>query len=283
MKIWLNGQLVDKQDAKISVYDHGILYGDGVFEGIRVYGGKIFECQAHMDRLYASASKIRLEIPYTPEQLVQAQYDTIKANGCKDAYIRLVVTRGEGGLGLNPNKCARPNVFVIADGIELFPKELYETGMPVIIAKTVRTSPSMVDPSVKSLNYLNNILGKIECNDAGVAEAIMLNDKGNVAEGTGDNIFLVKDGKILTPPGSAGILMGVTRAVVIRLAKQAGLEVIERDFKPAELMSADEIFLTGSGAEIISVTKVDGKAIGGGKAGPTTQKLLKAFREFIRT
>ncbi len=155
--------------------------------------------------------------------------------------------------------------------------------MPVIIAKTVRTSPSMVDPSVKSLNYLNNILGKIECNDAGVAEAIMLNDKGNVAEGTGDNIFLVKDGKILTPPGSAGILMGVTRAVVIRLAKQAGLEVIERDFKPAELMSADEIFLTGSGAEIISVTKVDGKAIGGGKAGPTTQKLLKAFREFIRT
>jgi branched-chain amino acid aminotransferase len=282
MKIWFNGQLVDKQDAKISVYDHGLLYGDGVFEGIRVYSGKIFECQAHMNRLFESARKIRMEIPYSKEQLVDAQYQTIQANGVRDAYIRLVVTRGEGGLGLNPNKCSRPNVFIIVDGIELFPPKLYETGMPVIIAKTVRTSPSMLDPSVKSLNYLNNILGKIECNDAGVSEAILLNAEGNVAEGTGDNVFLVKQGKLITPPGSAGILMGVTRGVVIRLAGQMGIEVIEKNLKPAELETADEMFLTGTAAEIIPVSQVDGKKIGQGKTGPVTQKLLQAFRELIR-
>ena len=282
MKIWLNGQLVEKQDAKVSVYDHGVLYGDGVFEGIRVYSGKIFECQAHMDRLFESARKIRLEIPYSKEQLVQAQQETIAANACQDAYIRLVVTRGEGGLGLNPKKCSRPNVFIIADSIQLYPPELYETGMPVIIARTIRTSATMLDPSVKSLNYLNNILCKIECNDAGVSEAIMLNDKGNVAECSGDNIFLVKQGHLITPPATAGILMGVTRAVVMRLARKLGIDVVEKDFKPAELFTSDEIFLTGSGAEIISVTQVDDKKIGQGKSGPITQKLLHAFREYIR-
>jgi branched-chain amino acid aminotransferase len=282
MKIYIDGVFYADNEAKISVFDHGLLYGDGVFEGIRVYSGKIFECQAHMDRLFESARKIRLEIPYTKEQLVAAQEQAIAANACHDAYIRLVVTRGEGGLGLNPNKCARPNVFIIADNIQLYPPELYETGMPVIIARTIRTSATMLDPSVKSLNYLNNILCKIECNDAGVSEAIMLNDKGNVAECSGDNIFLVEAGKLITPPPTAGILLGVTRAVVMKLARKMGIDVLEKDFKPAELFTADEMFLTGSGAEIISVTHVDGKTIGQGKSGPITQKLLHAFREYIR-
>ena len=213
MKIWLDGQLVDRAEASLSVFDHGTLYGDGVFEGIRVYSGKIFECQAHMDRLFQSAEKIRLTIPYSREQIIAAMESTMAANKVKDGYIRLVVTRGAGTLGLNPYRCPKASVFVIADQLEMYPAEMYERGMPVIIAKTRRTNATMLDPAVKSLNYLNNIMARVEAVDAGVGEAIMLNDRGEVAEATGDNLFIVKNGTVLTPPVSAGILQGVTRRV----------------------------------------------------------------------
>jgi len=283
MKIWLNGKLVDKGEAKIPVYDHGLLYGDGVFEGIRVYGGKVFQCQAHIDRLYESAKHIRLAIPRTKQELIDAIHETLRANKMTDGYVRLVVTRGEGCLGLSPFKCHTPAIFIIADQIELYPKEMYEEGMAVIIAKTVRTSARMLNPSVKSLNYLNNIMAKIEAIDAGVAEAIMLNAEGNVAECTGDNIFIVKDGLVITSPPGAGILVGITRAVVMRLARGLGIKVAERDVTPREVYAADECFLTGTAAEVIAVTRVDGRLIGGGKAGPITTRLLEAFRKFIRS
>lgn len=283
MKVWVNNELVDKQDAKLSVFDHGTLYGDGVFEGIRIYDGAIFECDAHMERLFQSAAKIRLTIPYTKEQLVDAMYLTLRANGLQNGYIRLVATRGEGTLGLGPDRCPRANVFVIADTIQLYPPSLYEEGMPVIIAKTLRTSPRMVDPSVKSLNYLNNILAKIEGLDAGVAEVIMLNDQGNVAEASGDNVFIVKDGALFTPPPNAGILLGITRGVVLKLAAGLGIHVGEKNFTPVELYAADECFLTGTAAEIIPVTRIDAKVIGSGKSGPISRKLIAAFHEFIRT
>lgn len=281
MKIWMNSNLVDKRDACVSVYDHGLLYGDGVFEGIRIYGGNIFECQAHMDRLFESARRIRLTIPYSSQQLVEAMEQAIRANGLGEGYIRLVVSRGDGTLGLSPNKCPMPNVIVIADDIELYPRQMYEHGMPVIIAKTLRTSPRMMDPQVKSLNYLNNIMGKIECIDANVAEAIMLNDQGNVAEGTGDNVFIIKDGTLLTPPPSAGILLGVTRGVVMKLARQRGIAVFEKDFDAQKLLAADECFLTGSAAEIIAVSSIDKKPIGNGGVGPVTRTLTEAFKDYI--
>ena len=284
MKIWMDGQLLDREQAAVSVFDHGVLYGDGVFEGIRIYHGRIFQCTAHIDRLYESADKIRLEIPYSKQQLVDAMNECITANGLTGSgYIRLVVTRGAGTLGLHPFMCPTPCVFIIADQIQLYPPELYETGMGVIIAKRIRISPTMLDPSVKSLNYVNNILAKIEAIDVGLLEAIMLNDKGNVAECTGDNIFIIKDGVVITPPTTAGILIGVTRGVAIRLAGQLGIVVIERDLKPDELKAADEIFLTGTAAEIMAVTKVDETVIGSGSAGPITTKLLEAFRAFIET
>ena len=284
MKIWMDGQLLDREQAAVSVFDHGVLYGDGVFEGIRIYHGRIFQCTAHIDRLYESADKIRLEIPYSKQQLVDAMNECITANGLTGSgYIRLVVTRGAGTLGLHPFMCPTPCVFIIADQIQLYPPELYETGMGVIITKRIRISPTMLDPSVKSLNYLNNILAKIEAIDVGLLEAIMLNDKGNVAECTGDNIFIIKDGVVITPPTTAGILIGVTRGVAIRLAGQLGIVVIERDLKPDELKAADEIFLTGTAAEIMAVTKVDETVIGSGSAGPITTKLLEAFRAFIET
>jgi len=284
MKIWMDGQLLDREQATIDVFDHGLLYGDGVFEGIRVYHGRIFQCTAHMERLYHSAEKIRLEIPFTPAELVDAMNLCIRTNGLTDnGYIRLVVTRGKGTLGLHPFYCPHPCVFIIADQIQLYPPELYETGMGVIIAKRPRINPAMLDPSVKSLNYLNNIMAKLEAIDVGLLEAVMLNDQGNVAECTGDNIFLVKDGGLVTPPISAGILIGVTRSVAIQLAGQLGIDVAERDLKPDELKAADEVFLTGTAAEIMAVTKVDETVIGEGKAGPVTTRLLKAFRDFIET
>ena len=282
MKIWMNGKLLERQDAKVSVFDHGLLYGDGVFEGIRAYSRRIFQGQAHIDRLFESAKEIRLAVPYTKQELLEAMDDAIASNSITDGYIRLVVTRGEGSLGLSPFKCSEPIVFIIADQIALYPPEMYEKGMAVIIAKTLRTSPSMLNPSVKSLNYLNNILGKIEAIDAGVAEAIMLNEKGNVAECTGDNIFIVKDGTLITPPAEAGILLGITRSVVMRLAGELGVPLVEKNIKPKDLYAADECFLTGSAAEVISVTKIDDKPIGGGQAGPITQKLLESFRRYIR-
>lgn len=281
MKIWIDGQLVDKADAKVSVFDHGLLYGDGVFEGIRVYGGKIFRCKAHLDRLFASGKSIRLAIPYTRQEIDEAMRACISTNQVIDGYIRLVASRGEGTLGLDPNHCPRPTVFVIADQIKLFPRRMYEEGMAVIIAKTRRTSDSMLPPSVKSLNYLNNILAKMEAIDAGVGEALMLNDKGRVAEGTGDNIFIVRGQAVITPPPEDGMLIGVTRQVVMDLCRQLGMELREQSILPADIHTADECFLTGTAAEIIAVTKVGEHAIGDGKPGPVTRRLLDAFQALI--
>jgi len=281
MKVWLNGKLVDKDEAKLTVFDHGTLYGDGVFEGIRVYGGRIFQCEAHLDRLFESAKTIRLAIPYTRQELCEAMVETVQANVISDGYIRLVVTRGEGTLGLSPFKCPAPNVFVIADQIELYPKEMYEQGMAVMVAQTVRTSARMVPPYVKSLNYLNNILAKIEAIDAGVAEAIMLNEQGEVAECTGDNLFIVEGGKVVTSPVSAGILVGITRGVVMRLAEKAGMTVEEKSVTVEALYAADECFLTGTAAEVIAVTRIDGHTVGNDEVGPVTQELSTAFRDYI--
>lgn len=283
MKVWLNGKLVDKAHAKITVLDHGTLYGDGVFEGIRIYGQKVFQCQAHIDRLFNSARQIRLAIPYTKQEIVDAIYETFQANGITDGYVRPVVTRGVGTLGLNPFECPSPNVFIIADQIALYPDEMYEKGMAVIIAKTIRTSASMLNPSIKSLNYLNNIMAKIEAVDAGVAEAIMLNENGNVAECTGDNLFIIKDGEVITSPTEAGILEGITRRVVMHLTRQLGIPLTEKDITPEDLYVADECFLTGTAAEVISVTKIDGRIIGDGHPGQVTRRLLDAFRQYIST
>jgi len=283
MKVWLNGKLVEKEDAKLTVYDHGTLYGDGVFEGIRVYDGRIFQCKAHVDRLFASAKVIRLAIPYTKQEIVDAMYETLQVNARDDGYIRLVVTRGTGTLGLSPFKCPEPNAFIIVDDISLYPQEMYDNGMAVIIAKTVRTSPQMFNMSVKSLNYLNNIMAKIEAVDAGVAEAVMLNADGNVAECTGDNIFIVTDGALTTPPPDAGILIGITRKVVIHLAGKLGIEVSEADITPEDLYAADECFLTGTAAEVISVTRIDDRPVGTGRPGPVTRRLREAFGQFIRS
>ena len=281
MKVWMNGKLVDKRAAKVSVWEHGLLYGDGVFEGIRAYNGRVFHCQAHIDRLYDSAKHIRLAIPFTKQELSDAIVDTLRANGQKDAYIRLVVTRGEGNLGLNPFQCPTPGVFIIADKIELYPQDMYRDGMAVIVAKTLRTSATMLSPAVKSLNYLNNIMGKIEAIDAGVAEAILLNDKGHVAECTGDNLFIVKDGTALTPPPEDGFLIGITRGLVIKLARESSVPLREQTITRADLYTADECFLTGTAAEVIPVTKIDGRAIGTGQPGPVTLKLSTAFRQYI--
>ena len=281
MKVWLNGEFVDKENATINVFDHAVLYGDGIFEGIRVYGGKIFKCAEHLDRLFGSAEYIRLDIPYTKAQLTDAMNEAVRVNNRVDAYIRLVVTRGVGDLGVNPFVCAKPSTFIIVDSIALYCEQMYEQGLPVIIAKTRRTSPSMLSPSAKTLNYLNNTVAKIEAVDAGVSEAIMLNTDGYVAECTGDNIFFVKDGKVFTPPREAGMLMGITRQVVLDLAAELGIEAIEQLFGREFVFEADECFLTGTGAEIIAVTKIDDKIIGNGSAGPITKKLLAAFRELI--
>ena len=281
IKIWIDGEMVDKMEAKVSVFDHAVLYGDGVFEGIRVYNGRIFECKLHMDRLYESAERIRLTIPYSREELVTAMEQCIENNKVETGYIRLVVTRGFGDLGLNPFNCPRATVFCIADNIALYPQDLYEKGLRVIKSSFRRCSPDMLDPRVKSLNYLNNIRAKIEAIDEGCLEAVMLNEAGNVAECTGDNIFILKNGKMYTPNIESGILVGVTRAVVIMLAKRMGLEVIETELKFEDLQNADEMFLTGSAAEVIAVTQVDDVTIGDGKAGETTMKLLKAFRDYI--
>ncbi len=281
MKVWLNGKLVDEHEAALPVFDHGTLYGDGVFEGIRIYNGKIFQCQAHIDRLFDSARHISLAIPYTKQELIDAMRETLDANGRDDGYIRLAVTRGAGTLGLSPFKCPKPNAFIIAASIELYPQEMYRKGLAVIIAKTVRTAAVMVPPSAKTMNYLNNILAKIEAVNAGVAEAVMLNTEGNIAECTGDNIFILADGKLITPPTSAGILVGITRGVVMDLAAKLGIEVVEKDITPAELYEADECFLTGTAAEVIPVTKVDGRNVGSGTPGEMTMKLTAAFRDFI--
>jgi len=277
LKIWLNTGLVDEADAKVSVFDHGLLYGDGVFEGIRVYSRKVFELDAHIKRLYESALAIRLTLPMTKTEMVAAIETTVKANAIVDGYIRLVVTRGVGCLGLNPFTCQTSGVIIIASTIQLYPEELYEKGMRVISATTVRNHPLAIPPQVKSLNYLNNILAKIEALDSNVPEAIMYNHEGYVAEATGDNVFIVRNGVVCVPPVQAGSLEGVTRGVVMRLARKEGMEVVEKNLTRCDLYICDECFLTGSAAEVIGVVEIDGRAIGDGKPGPITRRLREKF------
>ena len=282
LKVWIDGTLYDKDDAKVSVYDHGLLYGDGVFEGLRVYGGRVFECAAHIDRLYASAKAIRLTIPLSREQVRAAMEETVRANDFRDCYMRLVVTRGVGYLGLNPNKCPKPTVIVITDTIDMYPKEMYEKGMAVITATVIRNHPNALSPRIKSLNYLNNILAKIEAVDAGVPEAIMLNHEGNVAECTGDNIFVVRGGVVLTPGTADGILEGITRKVILELCRTLGVPCFEKTLQRHDLYIADECFLTGSAAEVIPVTRIDGRTVADGHPGPITRRLIEAFHRHVR-
>jgi len=277
LKVWLDGKLVDEADAQVSVFDHGLLYGDGVFEGIRVYNGRIFELEAHVSRFFESAKVIRLEISMSKSKIVDAVKKTVEANGIIDGYVRLVVTRGQGTLGLNPFVCEDGRIFVIADNIQLYPEELYEKGMRVISATTVRNHPLSIPPQVKSLNYLNNILAKIEALDNNVPEAIMYNHEGYVAEATGDNVFVVKDGLVYTPPVEAGALGGITRTVVIKLAKKEKLQVVEKNLTRFDLYVCDEFFLTGTAAEVIGIVEIDGRVIGDGKPGPITKLLRKKF------
>ncbi|MHC4201561.1 MAG: branched-chain-amino-acid transaminase [Planctomycetota bacterium] len=280
-KIYIDGKLVEESEAKVSVFDHGLLYGDGIFEGMRAYAGRVFKLGEHLERLYASGKAISLEIPMSREDVASAIEKTMQANSLRDAYIRLVVTRGVGDLGLDPRKCPKPSVIIIAASIELYPEDLYENGLEIITGSTRRISPSALNPRIKSCNYLNNILAKIEGIRAGVMEVLMLNDQGRVAECTGDNVFRVAGRTIETPPADAGILEGVTRNAVMELAREAGFAVRERDLTLYDLYVAEEVFLTGTAAEIIAVTKIDGRAIGGGKPGPVTGDLRSRFRKLV--
>ena len=283
MKVFIDGSFHDEQDAKVSVFDHGLLYGDGIFEGIRAYNGRIFKLREHIDRLFYSAKAILLDLPMTHAELMKATVETCRANDLRDGYIRLVVTRGVGTLGLNPNRCKRGSVIIIAGKIQVYPPEMYENGMAIVTVPTVRNLHSALNPAIKSLNYLNNILAKIEANNAGVEEAIMLNSEGFVAECTADNIFLVKGEQLLTPPLSAGALYGITRGTVMDLARAAGLTVSEPNLTRYDVFNADECFLTGTGAEVIPVIKVDGRIIGTGKPGPTAKNLIAKYREMVNS
>src|SRR5688572_3752455 len=282
LQVWIDGKLYDKNDAKISVYDHGLLYGDGVFEGIRVYGGRIFECDAHLRRLFDSAKAIRLNIPATAQQLRAAIEQTVKANGFTDCYVRLVVTRGAGTLGIDPKHCTTPGIVIIADLIQVHSKEAYEKGIAVITSSIIRTHPNALSPRIKSLNYLNNILARIEANDAGVSEAIMLNEQGDVAEATVQNVFIARNGRVRTPPIIAGILEGVTREVMIGLCRRNNIPCEEAHIQRHDLYVADEMFLTGTGGEVMPVTKIDNRPIGNGEVGPITRQLKDAFHRHVR-
>ena len=282
LKIYLNGEFVDEENAKISVFDHGLLYGDGIFEGMRSYHGKVFRLKEHIDRLWDSAKSIALDIPMTKEEMAEATNNTVTINNFKDAYIRLIVTRGHGNLGLNPYTCARPSVIIIAAQLALYPEELYEKGLDIVTASTMRMPPAALNPRVKSLNYLNSIMAKIEALRVGCEESLMLNHKGEVAECTGDNIFIIKNGVLLTPPISAGILQGITRDVVLELAAKLGIPAKEIAFTRHDVFVADECFLTGSAAELIPVVSIDNRTIGDGNPGPITKKLLDAFHEEVK-
>lgn len=281
-KIYISGKLYDKADAKISVYDHGLLYGDGVFEGIRIYNGKIFRLAEHLERLYDSARAILLEIPLTREQMAEAMQSTVKANNKREGYIRALVTRGGGSLGLDPRKTTDPQVIIIVDDITLYPRELYDNGLDIVTAGTMRIPSNALSPRVKSLNYLNNIMAKVEAIQAGCVEALMLNHKGEVAECTGDNIFIVKRGVLKTPSPEAGILEGVTRNVVMELARAANIPVEQPPLIRHDVYTADECFLTGTAAEIIPVVRCDGRPIGSGQPGPTTKLLRERFHQLTR-
>jgi branched-chain amino acid aminotransferase len=281
LQIYINGTFYDKENAKISVYDHGLLYGDGVFEGMRSYSGKVFRLREHMDRLYESARSICLQIPIPKEQMEADVMATLERNQLRDAYIRLVVTRGSGSLGLDPNRTADPQVIIIADHIALYPAEFYESGLKIITAATIRNHPAALSPRVKSLNYLNNIMAKIEGLQAGCVEALMLNHKGEVAECTGDNIFIVKRGHLQTPPKDAGILEGITRNAVLELARTLNIPVSEVTLTRHDILVADECFLTGSAAEVIPVIAIDGRSIGSGHVGPVTKQLMTEFKAMV--
>ena len=281
MKIYLDGSFVDASEAKISVFDHGLLYGDGIFEGIRLYQGNVFRLDEHLERLEYSAKAIMLKLPIGRKEMAEAVCETCRQNNLKDGYIRLVVTRGVGDLGLSPWLCAKPSVFIIADKIALYPKEYYEKGLEIVTVATRRMNPAALPAAVKSLNYLNNILAKIEARQAGALEAIMLNDQGYVAECTGDNIFIVHKGRILTPASQQGALRGITRDSIFDIAREIGVPIEEHDLTRYDVWNADEAFLTGTGAEVIPVVKLDGREIGSGKPGPIFSKVLAAFHRRV--
>jgi len=283
MQIFLDGQFVPESEAKVSVFDHGLLYGDGVFEGIRFYGSNIFRLEEHLDRLWDSAHAIMLTIPMTREEMVEATCETCRRSGLDGGYIRLVVTRGKGDLGLSPWACPKASIFIIASRIQLYPDEMYRNGLEIITAATRRVPPDTFSARIKSLNYLNNIMGKINARMAGAPEALMLNHEGFVLEATADNVFLVRKGELVTPPAYMGALRGITRDAVMDLARRASIPAVEEPFTLYEVYTADEMFLTGTAAEVIAVAKVDGRPIGDGKPGPVTRRLQEMFHEITRT
>jgi len=283
LKIYIDGNFYDQTEAKISVFDHGLLYGDGVFEGIRFYNDRVFRLDEHVDRLWDSARSIALEIPMSKSELVAATLETIRQNDLHDGYIRLIVTRGPGSLGLSPDSCRRPSVIVIAATIALYPEDLYHQGLTMVTCSTRRTSPAALSPRVKSLNYLNNILAKLEAQNAGAGEGLMLNEQGYVAECTGDNLFIVKNGQMSTPHLNSGILEGVTRAVVFELAEKLEIRTMECELTKYDIYTADECLLTGTAAEVIPAVQLDRRLIGNGQPGPVTLKLIESFRELTRT
>src|SRR3984893_11718990 len=281
-KIYVDGKFYAEADAKVSVFDHGLLYGDGIFEGIRFYDGRVFRLEEHIDRLWDSARSICLEIPMSKTEMTEALLETIRQNDLRDGYIRQIVTRGVGNLGLNPTQCKRPSVIIITAQIALYPESVYRNGLTVVTCATRRTNPGALNPAVKSLNYLNNVMARIEANLAGADEALMLNDAGNVAECTADNIFVVKRGQIFTPPIAAGALRGITRLAVFEMAAELGIKVTDTDVTRHDVFIADECFLTGTAAEIISVIKADGRLIGNGKPGPISARMIARFRQLTR-
>lgn len=283
MKIYIDGQLLDEANARISVFDHGLLYGDGVFEGIRFYNRRVFRLEEHIRRLYDSAKSILLTIPMSPEEMTQALLETCRANELSDGYIRLVITRGAGPLGLSPYKCPKASVIIIACGIQLYPEEAYRNGLAMATCATRRPTHDTLSPQVKSLNYLNNVMAKVEAIQAGAEEGLMLNDRGLVAECTGDNLFIIRDGVIYTPPISAGALDGITRKAVFDIAAGLGVAIREVELSRHDIYTADECFLTGTAAEVIAATKLDQRIIGTGKPGPVTERVIAAFRELVRT
>jgi branched-chain amino acid aminotransferase len=282
MKIYINGHFYDQANAKVSVLDHGLLYGDGIFEGIRLYDGCVFRLEEHLERLEYSAKAILLELPWTRKEISAATCESCRVNGLKNGYIRLVVTRGAGSLGLSPKSCSNPQLIIIADKIQLYPPEFYQQGLKIITVPTRRSNPAALPPTVKSLNYLNNILAKIEAQNLGYHEAVMLNDQGYIAECTGDNLFLVHKGRLLTPPFSAGALAGITRGAVLDIARSLKVPVEEKNLTRYDAWIADECFLTGTGAEVIAVIEMDGRIIGAGKPGPVTKKITAAFQRLVK-
>ena len=279
LQIYIDGEFFDQAEARVSVFDHGLLYGDGVFEGIRFYNGRVFKMDEHMERLWESARSICLEIPIPRQEMDEALLETIRQNDLRDGYVRLIVTRGVGNLGLNPAHCKQPTVIIIASTVALYPEELYQRGLTVVSVATRRMGPATLNPAIKSLNYLNNVLARIEANLANANEALMLNDAGNIAECTADNVFIVKRGQIMTPPITAGALRGVTRSVVFDIAHELGIKISEPELTRHDLYIADEAFLTGTAAEVIPMIKVDGRLIGDGTPGPITKRTIARFRE----